>query len=243
MGNIAQWAQSNPEAIKHWERTLGLPDDGSYDPELQQRIESYQLLLGQTPGQTKDGHEDGGAEWGALNQLLTDRANSNTNLSSDNAPMRDTAFQAFLRESGAQEAQLLDEIRYRTEQSTREVNRRAAGFEAERSEVKQNNEASLQAGTRNIKSDFENRGILQSSMQQEHTGRLAENINRQQSQQLGAIDENAMNFNVGQRDALATFARQARGDIAGLYRRRVDEEMNARDRVRLNDGQMKYPNG
>lgn len=194
----------DPATIKAFETYLGLPVDGVWDGELASRVGGYQTLLGQTPGQTRDA-----AEWEALTAALKRRGEA-LSPSADPVPMQDIAFQTFLRESGARESELLDEIQWRTEQSTREINRRAAGFELDRENTRQK-----------IQTDYRERGFgNKSSFRDRDEGRATTEID---NQQLG--------YEAGVRDDLQAALRNAQSDINSLYRRRADEELAARQRV------------
>lgn len=216
----------SPATIRAFETYLGLPEDGTWDPELAAKVGAYQSLLGQTPGQT-DTHD----QYAALVSKLQER-HAAFNTVPDPVPAQDPAFQAFMRSAGAQESEILDEIRYRTEQNSREINRRAAGFAAEKAEAEQNVGMQRETGTRNIRQDYADRGFGgASSAREQQLGQLNEQLNTGLQQRLGSIDEQQMNYNVTQRDALAEATRRLGSDAASLYRRRVDEELAARNRV------------
>lgn len=195
-----------------------------FDPELDAKVKGYQALFGQTPGELS-----GPADYDRLVQGLQSRAQTFT--AGDPLPLQDTAFQAFMRNAGAQEGSILDEIRYRTEQSQREINRRAAGYQADRSETNQQFDTQTREGTNRIRGDFSARGLIGSSAQGQQTTDLRTDLGQKRAAALGGIDQSQMEFETGQRDSLSEARRALMGDVQDLYRRRVDEEFNARDRI------------
>lgn len=205
----------DPATIKAFETYLGLNADGQWDPDLGRSVGRYQTMLGQTPGQT-----DTAEQYAALVEALQKRAAA-FGPGADTTPMQDAGFQAFLRESGARESELLDEIRYRTEQTTREINRRAAGFALEKEQA-----------TGNVRSGFAERGFSgagANTFQDRKVGEVTTDIDRQQ-----------MDFEASQRDALTAAARNSQTDINALYRRRVDEELDARNRIAKTNAEGTY---
>lgn len=229
-GSSGQWAgvawqnQFEDHGIRALEEWLGLPVDGVFDADLDNKVKGYQALFGQTPGELR-GPED----YDRLVQGLQSR--HVTSGGNDPLPLQDTAFQAFMRNAGAEEGSILDEIRYRTEQSQREINRRAAGFQADRSETNQAFDTQTREGTQNIRGDFSARGLIGSSAQGAQTSDLLTQLGQKRAAQLGGIDQSQMEFETGQRDALSESRRALMGDVQGLYRRKVDEELAARDRI------------
>lgn len=221
--------------LKAFETYLGLNADGVYDDELGKRLEAYQGMLGHgTMGQTADENEYAGL----VNALQQRHAAFNT--SADPTPMQDTAFQAFLRNAGADESKLLDEIRFRTEQTNREINRRAAGFAAQKAESQQAFGTERTAGTKKIRDDYSARGLVGASAQGNEEQTFLTDIGQRESRMLGDLDQQQMDFEAGQRDALSEATRRLRGDISDIYRRRTDEELNARDRVAARQGERTY---
>lgn len=205
----------DPATIKAFETYLGLNVDGQWDSDLERSVGRYQTMLGQTPGQT-----DTAEQYAALVEQLQKRAAA-FGPGADTTPMQDTGFQAFLRESGARESELLDEIRYRTEQTTREINRRAAGFALEKEQA-----------TTSIRQNFAERGF----------GAAGPNTfqDRKIGEAVTDVDSQQMNFEASQRDALAAAARNSQSDINALYRRRVDEELDARNRLAKTNAEGTY---
>lgn len=239
----------DPGTLKAFETYLGLPADGAYDDELGKRIESYQMLLGQgTPGQTAND-----SEYSALVKALQDRSAA-FGSTGDPTPMQDTGFQSFLRNAGASENEILDEIRFRTEQNSREINRRAAGFAADRAEAVSGFDRERtglgqerDSGTKRIGADYSNRGFGENSFQQGDVNELNTDIDRRlgdvqgrQAQTLGGIDQQELEFKAGQNDALAEATRKLQQDAAALYRRRADEDLAARDRIGQRQAQGVY---
>ena len=146
--------------------------------------------------------------------------------------MQDPGYQAFLREASARESEILDEIAYRTEQNTREINRRAAGFAAERADVQANAALQTDQGTRRIRQDYADRGFGGgSSARDQQVGDFVGGIQQETQQRLGGIDQEQLNFTAGQNDALSEARRRLNSDANALYRRRVDEDLNARKRI------------
>ena len=254
MGNLKAWGQSNPEEIKKIEAQLGLAPDGQWDPDLEGRISAYQQILGQDVGQTAD--NDGGAQWGALMGIINQRGAA-FGPGGDPTPMQDTGFQAFLRNAGAAEADILDEIRERTAQTTREINRTAAGHQAERGDMEaeySNQETALneqaRIGKQRINKDFSNRGFVGSSAEGYEQGEVdrsaaidRSHLLQKKGANLGQLDQKFMEGQTQRRDALAAATRTLRGDVLSLYRQRGDEELKARDRIGLKSAQGNYPNG
>lgn len=211
--------QFQDHGIRALEEWLGLPVDGVFDPTLDNRVRGYQALLGhKNPGELSDM-----GEYNNLVQALQARITSMR--PADSVPMQDTAFQAFMRNAGAEEASILDEIRYRTEQNSREINRRAAGFAAEKEETGKEFDQRMRAKT----ADFTGRGFIAdgTSAEQMQQAELGE----QRGAALGGIDQQQMEFEAGQNDALSAARRQLMGDVQGIYRKRADEELAARDRI------------
>lgn len=216
----------DPATIKAFERYLGKPEDGIWDDDLAGTVGAYQQLLGQTPGQTDDA-----GQWAALTGKLKERGDAFTQPL-DGVPAQDPGYQAFMRSAGAQESEILDEIGYRTEQNSREINRRAVGFSAERAETQQNANVSKTQGTQKIQESYADRGFGgANSFREGDTQQLTGNVDRETQQRIGGIDEQQLQFNAGSRDALAEATRRLNGDANSLYRRRADEEFNARQRI------------
>lgn len=203
----------DPATIKAFETYLGLTADGQWDADLEKRVGNYQSMLGQTPGQT-----DTPDQYAALVSALQRRGDA-FGPGADTTPMQDAAFQAFLRESGARESELLDEIRYRTEQTTREINRRAAGFALEKEQA-----------TGAVRQNFGDRGFGGTNTYRDSKiGEVSTDIDRQQ-----------LDFEANQRDALTAAARNTQSDVNALYRRRVDEELDARNRIAKTNAEGTY---
>lgn len=225
----------DPATLKAFESYLGLPQDGSWDPELEKRVGSYQMLLGQTPGETADM-----GQWEALTGALRQRGEA-FGSPADSTPAQDPAYQAFMREAGARESEILDEIRFRTEQNSREINRRAAGFQAEKAEATVNAGMKKDVGTKRIRDDYSGRGFGgENSARSLEVGQLTNEIDTGLGQTIGGIDEQRMNFEAGQRDALAEATRRLNADANSLYRRRVDEDFAARKRISDEQNQRAY---
>lgn len=132
--------------------------------------------------------------------------------------MEDPAFLAFLRMSGVSEANLRNEIIFRTEAAQRAVNRAAAGYEQQKA----------QAG-RNIGLSFEDRGL----------GNSGEQF-RQQGESAAGIDYNRQSNEAQSNDALSLANMQAQNSLAELAQKRVEEEMAARERVGAKRAQQTY---
>jgi hypothetical protein len=203
-----------------------MPADGTWDPELASKVGAYQSLLGQTPGQT-----DNPEQYASLVDQLQQR-HSAFNTVPDAVPAQDPAYQAFMRQAGAQESEILDEIRYRTEQNSREINRRAAGFAAQKEEVQQNTNTAKTQGAQKIQQDYADRGFGGASSNKEQAvNTLTGNLDIQAQQQIGGVDQTQLEQTAGSRDALAEAARRLNSDANSLYRKRADEELAARNRV------------
>lgn len=201
---MGQLSTLDPATIKAFETYLGLQPDGVWDPDLEKKVGQYQTMMGQTPGQT-DNHE----QWSALVSQLQARGSAFGNAP-DSVPAQDPAFQAFIRNAGAKESELLDEIQYRTVQTTREINRRAAGFALDKENA--------QTATTN---DFNDRGFGAGTASRDRKlGEISTNIANDQNQ-----------YEAGQRDSLTNSVKGLQGDINSLYRSRVNEELDARERI------------
>ncbi len=179
----------DPATIAAFENFLGLSQDGKWDPELEKKVAGYQTMLGQTPGQTDDM-----GQWEALTGALRQRGAALT-PGADSTPMQD-----------------------RTEQNTREINRRAAGFQMDKANAKET-----------ISNDYADRGFGGANTSREG------DIGKATTE----IDKDQFNFETQQRDALAQATRTAQGDIQSLYRQRADEELNARQRIGERDAKAK----
>lgn len=142
----------------------------------------------------------------------------------DPVPAQDPAYQLFLRNSGAQESEILDEIKYRTEQNSREINRRAAGFAAQKADAETNAGISKQR----VGADFADRGF--GSVNTARDQQMS-NIDTATQQQIGNIDQQQLEYTANSRDALASAVRSLGSDAASLYRKRADEELAARNRI------------
>jgi len=142
----------------------------------------------------------------------------------DPVPAQDPAYQLFLRNSGAQESEIMDEIKYRTEQNSREINRRAAGFAAQKADAEANGAVAKQR----IGADFADRGFASGN-----TARDTQQgyVDQSTQQQIGNIDQQQLEQTASSRDALAGAIRSLGSDAASLYRKRADEELAARNRV------------
>jgi len=232
---MGQLSGLDPATLKAFESYMGLPQDGTWDPELAKRVAGYQQLLGQTPGQTDDAQQ-----WEALTGQLAARGAAFADPG-DSTAAQDPAFQTFMRNAGARESEILDEINYRTEQNSREINRRAAGFAAQKDEATTNAGLQRQQGTERIRDDFAGRGFGGANTgRTQADNQLNTQIDTGLQQQTGQIDEQQMSFNAGQRDALSEATRRLNSDANSLYRRRVDEEFNARERISKDQNQRSY---
>lgn len=154
----------------------------------------------------------------------------------DPTPAQDPAYQLFLRNSGAQESEILDEIRYRTEQNSREINRRAAGFAAQKADA----EASGAVAKQRIGADFADRGFGSGN-----TARDTQQgyVDQSTQQQIGNIDQQQLEQTASSRDALAGAIRSLGSDAASLYRKRADEELAARNRIAQRQLETTYGTG
>lgn len=252
MGNLASWAAGSPDQVRNLEENLGLTPDGTWDPELEKKIAQYQMMLGQTPGQTSD--TDGGKEYTNLIQTIQSRGAA-LRPGGDSTPMGDPAFQMFLRNAGATEADLLSVIEERTLQSSREITRHAAGLKADIEDQEadfgrqaQDLTAQAEKGAKKINTDFSNRGFVGSSAEANQVGEFQEDIGRQQADlegdkaaTLGKLRTSGLNYAAGNRDALAAANRSTLSDVSALYRKRADEELLARDRIGLKSAKGVYP--
>lgn len=252
MGNLAAWAQTNPDQVKNLEQSLGLPPDGTWDPELAKKIESYQLMLNQTPGQTSD--TDNGKEYSNLIQTIQARGAA-MQPGGDSLPMQDSTFQMFLRNAGASEADLLSVIQERTLQSAREINRHAQGIKADIADQEaafglkdQNLNQTEQQGVQKIGQDYSNRGLVGASAQGNEVGQFQQDVGNQRASlagdkaaTIGKLTTNNLDYAAGNRDALAAANRGTQSDIFSLYRKRADEELKARDRLGVASAKGNYP--
>jgi len=252
MGNLAQWAATNPDQVRNLEENLGLTADGSWDPELEKKIGQYQMMLGQTPGQTSD--SDGGKEYTSLINTIQQRGAA-LRPGGDSTPMGDPAFQMFLRNAGATEADLLSIIEERTLQSSREITRHAAGLKADIQDTEDafgRKEQELanteQQGVKKIGEDYSNRGLVGASAQGNDVQNFQTDIGLQRNDvlgdkaaTLGKLRTSGLDYAAGNRDALAAANRGTYSDIGALYRKRADEELAARDRIGLKSAKGVYP--
>lgn len=154
----------------------------------------------------------------------------------DAVPAQDPAYQLFMRNSGAQESEIMDEIRYRTEQNSREINRRAAGFAAQKADA----EASGAVSKQKIGADFADRGFASGNTARDQQ---QGNVDQSVQQTIGNIDQQQLEQTAGSRDALANAVRSLGSDAASLYRKRADEELNARNRVAQRQLETNYGTG
>ena len=131
--------QLDSGTIMAFQRMLGLPLSGKWDPETKSRVESYQTILNQTPGTTVDTPEEAGkeTEWQKLVGAITARDVS-FNRAVDSTPAQDLANQAFMREAGAQESEIADEIAFLTKQNARDKNLRVLGADEDRATADRN---------------------------------------------------------------------------------------------------------
>jgi hypothetical protein len=162
----------------------------------------------------------------------------------DPVPAQDPAYQLFMRNSGAQESEIMDEIKYRTEQNSREINRRAAGFAAQKADAEANATASKEQGAQKITQDFADRGFGgAATARDQQLGTLTGNIDRSTQQQIGNIDQQQLEQTASSRDALAGAIRSLGSDAASLYRKRADEELAARNRIAQRQLETTYGTG
>lgn len=236
---MAQLSTLDPATLSAFQSYLGMPVDGAWSPELASRIGAYQGLLGQTQGQT-----DSPDQWSALVSQLQQRGAAFGQNALDPVPAQDPAYQLFMRNAGAQESEILDEIRYRTEQSNREINRRAAGFAADKQDVQDNTNAAKTQGTAKIGADYADRGFgAAASARDQEVGTLVGNADRSAQQQIGGIDQNQLESTAGNRDNLAEATRRLGADANSLYRKKADEELAARNRVLQGQLEQRYGQG
>jgi hypothetical protein len=223
---VGSLSSLDPATIKAFETYLGKPADGVWDPDLENAVGAYQALLEQTPGQT-----DTPEQYSSLVSKLQERYSA-FGETPDAVPAQDPAFQMFMRNAGAQESEIMDEIAYRTTQNNREINRRAVGFEAQKAEAQENVDKAKEQGTEKIQNDYADRGFGGvNSFRENEISTLRGNLDDQAQQTLGGIDETKLSFEAGSNDNLAQATRSLGGDARSLYRKRADEEFNARQRV------------
>ena len=121
----------------------------------------------------------------------------------------DPAYQAFLRSSGLHEAQLRDEIQYRIDSTNKQINRRAAGYEDQKSDA-----------TRDVGRGYDARGLYQSG------ARMAD-----QADASADVDRQRLEAEATQRDSLEQQQRGLDAQINALARSRAEEEVAARGRA------------
>ena len=137
------------------------------------------------------------------------QATTDANAQSKALLAADPAYQAFLRSSGLHEAQLRDEIQYRIDTTNKQINRRAAGYEDQKSDA-----------TRDIGRGYDARGLYQSG------ARMAD-----QADASADVDRQRLEAEATQRDSLEQQQRGLDAQINALARSRAEEEVAARGRA------------
>jgi hypothetical protein len=215
---------------------LGLPQTGTYDPETKSRVESYQTILGQTPGQTNDM-----GQWDALTGALTARDVSFTGAV-DSTPAQDLANNAFMREAGAQESELMGEIAYRTSQYTSDVNMRAQNRKTDTETANKNAAAARTDNARRVGADYASRGFASNSGSINEIAANDANIQRGLDDQILGIDRTQAEGDRQGADALTTASRNLYGEGNRLYRRRADSIMKSGGTLSDANNQRAYGN-
>jgi len=226
----------DPATLAAFQRQLGLPQTGTYDPETAARVESYQQILGQTPGQT-----DNMGQWEALTGALTARDVSFTGAV-DSTPAQDLANNAFMRESGALESEIVDEIAYRTSQNTSDVNMRAQNRKTDTETANTNAAAARTNNARRVGADYASRGFASNSGSINEIAANDANIQRGLDDQILGIDRTQAEGDRQGADALATASRSLYGEGNRLYRRRADSIMKAGGTLSDANNQRTYGN-
>lgn len=200
----------DPATIGAFQNMLGVPVTMSWDPTTATAMSSFLAETGRD--QNKQGTDSAG-DWEEITAALRNRQ-----AQGPNPAMEDPAYQAFLRMSGVQTANIKNEIQARIEQTQRENNRAAAGYAQQKDEQ-----------TRNIGLDYEDRGFYSSGARTGAQGTAAGKIDYARQQ-----DETARN------DALASANRTAEGNLAEIGQKRAEEEIAARTRVTAARGRSTY---
>lgn len=226
----------DPATYAAFQRMLGLPQTGTYDPETQARVESYQTILSQTPGQTNDM-----GQWEALTGALQKRDVSFTGAV-DSTPAQDLANNAFMRESGALESEIIDEIAYRTSQNTADVNMRAQNRKTDTETANTNAAAARTDNARRVGADYASRGFASNGGSIDEIANNDANINRGLGDQIKGIDQAQTEGDRQGADALATASRNLYGEGNRLYRRRADSIMKAGGSLSDANNQRAYGN-
>ena len=240
---MGKLSELDKPTVAAFQRMLGLPQTGTYDPETQARVESYQTILNQTPGTTVDTPEEAGkeTEWQKLVGAITARDVS-FNRAVDSTPAQDLANQAFMRESGALESEMIDEIAYRTSQNTSDVNMRAQNRKTDTETANTNAAAARTENARRVGADYASRGIASNSSSLDEIARNDAEINRGLGDQIKGIDQAQTEGDRQGADALATASRNLYGEGNRLYRRRADSIMKAGGSLSDANNQRAYGN-
>lgn len=227
---------NDPATYAAFQRMLGLPQTGTYDPETKARVESYQAVLGQTPGQTNDM-----GQWEALTGALQKRDVSFTGAV-DSTPAQDLANNAFMRESGALESEIIDEIAYRTSQNSADVNMRAQNRKTDLETANTNAAAARTDNARRVGADYASRGFASNSGSINEIANNDANIDRGLADQTLGIERTRSEGDRQGADALATASRNLYGEGNRLYRRRADSIMKAGGSLSDANNQRAYGN-
>lgn len=200
----------DPATVGAFQNMLGVPVTQAWDPATATAMSSFLQETGRDPG--KQGTDSMG-DWEEITAALRQRQ-----AQGPNPAMEDPAYQAFLRMSGVQTANIKNEIQARIEQTQRENNRAAAGYAQQKDEQ-----------TRNIGLDYEDRGFYSSGIRANKQGEAGAKLDYARQQ-----EETARN------DALANANRTAEGQIGQLGQQRAEEEIAARTRVTERRGKATY---
>jgi hypothetical protein len=135
-----------------------------------------------------------------------------------NPATQDAAYMAFLRQMGAEEANIKNEIQARVETSQRAVNRAAAGYSQQKKEA-----------TRNTALGYEDRGFTGG-------GIAAKAVD-----EAGAkVDYDRQQYESGETDAIQEANRKAQVQLSDLARQRTEQEFAARRRIGEGRAQQVY---
>jgi hypothetical protein len=186
--------------IGAFQRMLGVPITMAWDPTTDQAMKTHLEGRGLPYGYGTAGDAK---EWEFLTATLRE------NEANPNPALTDPAYQAYLRQSGVQQATIKDEILARIDTANRERNRAAAGFQMQKDTT-----------TKNIATDFEGRGLYSSGVRQS-----------QQADASGKIDFQMQQEDAARNDALTEANRRAEQQLAELGQRKAEEEIAARNRV------------
>lgn len=194
------YSDLDPGTIGAFQRMLGVPITSQWDPATEGAMRTFLQTRGLEYGYGADGNA---ANWENLTGALRE------NEANPNPALTDPAYQAFLRQSGVQQQNLRDEILARIDQTNRERNRAAQGFQLQKDE-----------GVKNVGLDFEGRGLYSSGTRRGAQGELVQKI-----------DYTMQNEDAARTDALNEQNRRAEQQLAELGQRRAEEEIAARNRV------------